>query len=205
MRPTIPPYTSLTHIYASQMLVLKILDLVPSARLSIFVELQRYGIVPLLLNYEAIGVLLEAFDAHADADERTVVVRGLLGRMACTIAELADARRAERGEKGKVHILSEVLRECRRPGEVSLILGAARSNLLTMCVCMLIALHWACLTEHRFNNPNPSVASSTVVHRALLEYLQALDTLPDRQLADAFRGDVVQKFVWFSFLPRIVI
>ena len=114
------------------MLVLKILHLCPAARPLVYQELQRYGVVPLLLNYEAMSVLFTAYDSHADDDERITAVRGLYGRMACQVAEVADARRAERGEKGKARGLSGILQECQRPGDVYLILGAARSNLLTM-------------------------------------------------------------------------
>ncbi|EKM53193.1 uncharacterized protein PHACADRAFT_30227 [Phanerochaete carnosa HHB-10118-sp] len=169
-------YATLAQRREHKMLVMKILHLCPPARPLIFRELQRYGVVPLLLNYEAMSVLLSTFDNHANEEERAILVCGMYGRVACAAADLVDVQRGEGSEKAHIRGLSQIMQECYHPGKVYLILGAARSNLLTI-----------------FCNPNPTVPSSAMFHRALLEYLQALDTLPNKQVAETFRRDIVQK------------
>lgn len=167
-------YAAMVQRREHKMLVLQLLELCPPARPLVFRELMRYGVLPLLLNFEAIGIVLAAFDHHADDTERALLVRSLHGRVACELADAAARRADADDEKWHAAGLSEVLRECRNPGQVYVILGAARSNIHAV-----------------FRNPNPAIPSSAIFHRALLEYLHALDTLP-KAVAETFRRDVIQ-------------
>ncbi|GJE92345.1 hypothetical protein PsYK624_084990 [Phanerochaete sordida] len=158
-------YAAMARSPDCQTLLLKILESCPSAHSLVFGELVLYGVLLLLLHCTASGVLLAAYDAHADEDERASIVRGLHGHVACQVAE----------RRGSVRSLGDALRECRQPGEAYLILGATKNNLLTI-----------------FNQQNPVILSSALFHRALCEYLQALHVLP-KQLSDPWRSDVVPK------------
>ncbi|KAF9647619.1 hypothetical protein BDM02DRAFT_3245662, partial [Thelephora ganbajun] len=107
-----------------------------------------------LLHREASSVIADAFELHANAYERYLLVRDFYGRevalfYSSAIGGEADKEKAKKGLKG---VLEDASSEQR-----TRILDATKENIMTI-----------------LNNPEKDAVTHAVVHRALWEYLSSL-------------------------------
>lgn len=122
-------------------------------------ELQPH-VLRLLLHREATSVLADAFELYANAYERSILLREFYGKEA-TLFTLTggSAEDKERAKKGLAGFLEGVDVERKRR-----VLSALKENLTTI-----------------FNNPDKGAITHAIVHRALWEYVSALDGLPEEE------------------------
>lgn len=120
-------YKELAQSKYSKFLVTKLIRLCPSQRPSILLEFQS-SVVRLLLHREASSVLADAFELHANAYERTILLREFYGKEATlfsiTSGSDADKERAKRGLKGLLENVD--------PDRKRRIMADVKANLVTM-------------------------------------------------------------------------
>ncbi|KAK7438043.1 Pumilio y domain member 6 [Stygiomarasmius scandens] len=137
----------------SKFLLTKLLRLLPSSslRLSIYKSLagpQGSGsVLKLLLHREASGVLADAFELYANAQERNILLREFYGKEVSLFNDNKNQNLQD--------ILSSADAEKRKR-----VLKALRENI-----------------ENIFNNPDKGAIEHAIVHRALWEYLEGVSTL----------------------------
>lgn len=150
-------YKDLVQNKYSKFLVTKLIRLCPSHRTSILLEFQTH-VLRLLLHREATSVLADAFELYANAYERTILLRDFYGKEANLFSfTTGSAEDKERAKKGLSGILEGVDNERRRRT-----LNALKDNLVTI-----------------LNNPDKGAITHAVVHRALWEYISAVNTIQD--------------------------
>jgi pumilio homology domain family member 6 len=180
-----------------QFLVTKLIRLCPTHRAAILAEFQG-SVIRLLLHREASGVLADAFELHANATERALLLRDFYGKelalFSGTVTHGSEADR-ERARKGLVGYLEGVEGDRRRR-----LMGAVKENLVTMSVLRRYAAafedaEWS-LCSPRFNNPDKGAVTHAIVHRALWEYLTAANALEDAAEQEKLRREIFETCVW---------
>jgi pumilio family protein 6 len=146
-------------------------------RRRIFQEFEG-SVVGMVKHREAGKVLADAFEVYAGEWERAVLVKGFFGKEVMLFGGVGfkdgseeEKAKAKRGLKG---ILEGMDVEKRKR-----ILASMKENLMTMYAspvpfsfkcCIDIALFF-----FRFNNPDKGGVTHAIVHRALWEYLSAIN------------------------------
>ncbi|KJA17660.1 hypothetical protein HYPSUDRAFT_191994 [Hypholoma sublateritium FD-334 SS-4] len=152
-------YKDLSQNKYSKFLVTKLIRLCPTQRTSILFEFQSH-VMRMLLHREASSVLADAFELYANAYERTILLREFYGKEAAMFSLTSGSEEdKERAKKGLSGILegSDIERKRR-------ILGSVKDNLITI-----------------FNNSDKGAVTHAVVHRALWEYLSAVNTFEESE------------------------
>lgn len=130
----------------------------------------------LLLHREATSVLADAFDLYANAYERSLLLRDFYGRetalFSVSLSAASSAEDKEHAKKGLHGVLDApgMDEEKRRR-----VLGAVKANLVTVYVFCLLFVASPENLLCRFNNPDKGAITHSIVHRALWEYLTALN------------------------------
>lgn len=106
----------------------KLIRYCPSQRTSILTELRGH-VLRLLLHREASTVIADAFELHANAYERSLLIRDFYGKEAAlffssTIGSDPDKEKAKRGLKG---VLNDAT-----PEQQTRILNATKETIMTM-------------------------------------------------------------------------
>ncbi|KZT00076.1 ARM repeat-containing protein [Laetiporus sulphureus 93-53] len=163
-------YKELVQSRYSKFLVMKVIRFCPSHRASILREFQGH-VLRLLLHREASSVLADAFELYTNAYERSLLLRDFYGKEASLLTITAgSSEEQERSKKGLRGILEGVEGERRKR-----LLSALKENLVTI-----------------FNNPDKGAVSHAIVHRALWEYLAALNTLEDETEQEKLRREIFE-------------
>ncbi|KAI6121177.1 armadillo-type protein [Pisolithus sp. B1] len=143
-----------------------------SRRESILSEFQGY-VLRLLLHREASGVLADAFELHANAYERSILLRDFYGKEVTLFSTNhgteADREKAKRGLRG---ILEDTEGDRKKR-----ILSAVKENLTTI-----------------FNNPDKGTVTLAIVHRALWEYLTAIYDVEDEHEREKLRREIFERY-----------
>ncbi|TFK69241.1 ARM repeat-containing protein [Pluteus cervinus] len=163
-------YRDLAQNRYSKFLVTKILRLCSSHRQSILLEFQGH-VLRLLLHREATSVLADAYELYANTYERTILLRDFYGKEANLfgITKGTDEEK-ERAKKGLRGVLEGSDDERRRR-----LLNAVKENVITI-----------------FNNPDKGAITHAIVHRALWEYLHALEAVPDSAEQEKLRREIFE-------------
>ncbi|RDB30018.1 Pumilio y domain family member 6 [Hypsizygus marmoreus] len=163
-------YKELAQNKYSKFLVTKLIRLCPTHRASILLEFQTH-VLRLLLHREATSVLADAFELYANAYERTILLRDFYGKetMLFSITGGSEAEK-ERAKKGLAGVLEGADVERRRR-----VLGSLKENLVSV-----------------FNNPDKGAVTHAIVHRALWEYISALNDVPDEAERDKLRREIFE-------------
>ncbi|KAF9479209.1 ARM repeat-containing protein [Pholiota conissans] len=150
-------YKDLAQNKYSKFLVTKLIRFCPTHRTSILFEFQSH-VLRMLLHREASSVLADAFELYANAYERTILLREFYGKEAALFSFTTGSEEdKERAKKGLSGVLEGTDIERKRR-----ILGAVKDNLVTI-----------------FNNSDKGAVTHAVVHRALWEYLTAVNTFEE--------------------------
>ncbi|KAG6816173.1 hypothetical protein H0H87_008097 [Tephrocybe sp. NHM501043] len=163
-------YKDLAQNKYSKFLVTKLIRLCPVHRASILTEFQT-NVLRLLLHREASSVLADAFELYANAYERTLLLRDFYGKETMLFSMTGGSEEEkERAKKGLRGVLEGADIERRRR-----ILASLKENLVTI-----------------FNNPDKGAVTHAVVHRALWEYLSALNDVADETERDKLRHEMFE-------------
>ncbi|KAJ3513616.1 hypothetical protein NLJ89_g2848 [Agrocybe chaxingu] len=161
-------YRELAQNKYSRFLVTKLIRFCPAHRASILLEFQSQ-VIRMLLHKEASSVLADAFELYANAYERTILLREFYGKEASlfsvTTGSEEDKARAKKGLNG---VLEGADSERRRR-----ILAALKDNLMNI-----------------FNNSDKGAVTHVIVHRALWEYLSAVNESPDEVDREKLRREI---------------
>ncbi|KDR73166.1 hypothetical protein GALMADRAFT_251738 [Galerina marginata CBS 339.88] len=161
-------YRDLAQNKYSKFLVTKLIKLCPTHRTSILLEFQSH-ILRMLLHRDASSVLADAFELYANAYERTILLREFYGKEASMFTLTTGSEdEKERAKKGLTGVLEGADNERRRR-----ILGSVKDNLVTI-----------------FNNSDKGAVTHAVVHRALWEYLTAINTVPEEADQEKMRREI---------------
>ncbi|KAF5346526.1 hypothetical protein D9756_010027 [Leucocoprinus leucothites] len=163
-------YRDLVQNKYSKFLVSKLIRLCPAHRASILQEFQS-NILRLLLHREATSVLADAFELYANAYERTFLLRDFYGKDALLFSVTSgSAEDKERAKKGLAGLLEGANEERKKRT-----LSAVKENLLLV-----------------FNNPDKGAVTHAVVHRALWEYLAAINSISDEAEQEKLRREIFE-------------
>ncbi|KAJ7158057.1 armadillo-type protein [Mycena filopes] len=182
-------YKELAQSKYSKFLVTKLIRLCPTHRPSILMEFQGH-VLRLLLHREASSVLADAFELYTNAYERTLLVRDFYGKETAlfTVTSGTDADK-ESARKGLAGVLEGADPERRKR-----VLTAMKEALTSI-----------------FNNSDKGAVTHAVVHRALWEYIVAVNGSPDegdaeKQLREIFEvcQDVLAELVHTKDGSRVV-
>ncbi|KAK0450376.1 armadillo-type protein [Desarmillaria tabescens] len=158
-------YRDLAQNKYSKFLVTKLIRHCPAHRTSILLEFQSHTL-RLLLHREASSVLADAFELYANAYERTLLLRDLYGKEATlfsvTSGSIEDKERAKKGLSG---VLQDGDKERRKR-----VLNATKTGLMSI-----------------FNNPDKGAVTHAIVHRALWEYIVAVNESEGEEREKQFR------------------
>ncbi|KIY70047.1 ARM repeat-containing protein [Cylindrobasidium torrendii FP15055 ss-10] len=159
-------YKELAQNKYSKFLVSKLIKQCPAHRASILLEFQN-SVLRLLLHREATGVMADAFELYANAYERSILLRDFYGKEANLFSLTSGSDEdKERAKKGLVGVLEGADTERRRR-----ILDATREGIINI-----------------FNNSDKGAVTHAIVHRALWEYITAVNAIPeDDHREKAFR------------------
>lgn len=125
--PSCPTYTIGSS--TPKFLVTKLIRLCPLHRPAILLEFQTH-VLKLLLHREASSVLADAFELHANAYERTILLRDFYGKEATLFSVTSGSEKdKERAKRGLSGVLEGADKEQRRR-----ILLAMKDGLMSMCV-----------------------------------------------------------------------
>ncbi|KAF8914491.1 armadillo-type protein [Mucidula mucida] len=150
-------YKELAQNKYSKFLVTKLIKHCPAHRTSILLEFQSH-VLRLLLHREATSVLADAFEIHANAYERSILLRDFYGKEANMFSVTSGSTEdKERAKKGLAGVLDGADKERRRR-----IMEATKTGLISI-----------------FNNPDKGAVTHAVVHRALWEYIAAVNEIPE--------------------------
>ncbi|KAK7052431.1 PUM-HD domain-containing protein [Favolaschia claudopus] len=182
-------YKELAENKYSKFLVTKLIRLCPSHRQSILQEFRGH-VLRLLLHREATSVLSDAFELYANAYERTLLVRDFYGKETALFTVTSGSEEdKERARKG----LSGVL-EGADPERRKRVLSSMKTALVSI-----------------FDNSDKGAVTHAVVHRALWEYIVAVNESPDqvegeKQLREIFEvcQDVLAELVHTKDGSRVV-
>jgi pumilio family protein 6 len=145
--------------------------------------------VRLLLHREASGVLADAFELHANAYERNILLRDFYGKETMLFSFTSGSEQdKERGRKGLRGVLEgQDDDRCRR------MLKAVKDNLAAVCVrCSLF--QYMLMMFLRFNNSDKGAITHAIVHRALWEYLLALEDVSDEAEREKLRREIYERW-----------
>ncbi|KAH7923040.1 ARM repeat-containing protein [Leucogyrophana mollusca] len=146
-------YKDLAQNKYSKFLVTKLIRLCPTHRASILMEFQSH-VMRLLLHREASSVLADTFELYANAYERTILLRDFYGKETSLFTTTRGTEEEkEVAKKGLRGVLQGVEGERRKR-----VLTALKGNLTTI-----------------FNNPDKGAITHAITHRALWEYLSAVN------------------------------
>ncbi|EGO22720.1 hypothetical protein SERLADRAFT_356787 [Serpula lacrymans var. lacrymans S7.9] len=163
-------YRDLAQNKYSKFLVTKLIRLCPTHRPSILMEFQSH-VLRLLLHREASSVLADSFELYANAYERTILLRDFYGKETAlfTVTRGSEEEKvmAKQGFRG---VLQGVEGERRKR-----ILVALKENLITI-----------------FNNPDKGAVTHAIVHRALWEYLSAVNDIPEETEREKLRKEMFE-------------
>ncbi|KAJ3551893.1 hypothetical protein NM688_g4447 [Phlebia brevispora] len=163
-------YKELAQNKYSKFLVTKLIRLCPSHRASILQEFNG-SILRLLLHREATSVLADAFELYANAYERSLLLRDFYGKEATLFSLTAGSvEEKDRSKKGLKGLLEGADQERRRR-----LMKALKENIVTI-----------------FNNSDKGAVSHAIVHRALWEYLMAVNDLEDVAEAEKLRRELFE-------------
>ncbi|KAH7908713.1 armadillo-type protein [Hygrophoropsis aurantiaca] len=152
-------YKELAQNKYSKFLVTKLIRLCPAHRASILMEFQSH-VMRLLLHREASSVLADTFELYANAYERTLLLRDFYGKeTALFTATRGTDDEKEAAKKGLYGVLEGVEGERRKR-----VLSALKGNLITI-----------------FNNPDKGAITHAITHRALWEYLCAVNDMENER------------------------
>ncbi|THH26885.1 hypothetical protein EUX98_g7302 [Antrodiella citrinella] len=182
-------YQALSQNKYSKFLVTKLIRLCPTHRTSILLEFQG-NVRRLLLHREASGVLADAFELYANAYERSLLLKDFYGKEASLFTfTTGSAEDKEKSKLGLAGLLHGADKERRRR-----LLTAMQENLTSI-----------------FNNPDKGAVSHAIVHRALWEYLVAINDLEDEVERETLRRalfescqDVIAEMVHTKDGSRVV-
>ncbi|KAF8154852.1 armadillo-type protein [Crassisporium funariophilum] len=161
-------YRELAQNKYSKFLVTKLIRLCPAHRTPILLEFQSH-VLRMLLHKEASSVLADAFELYANAYERTLLLREFYGKEASMFSVTSGSEEDKgRAKKGLSGVLEGADDERRRR-----ILGSVKDSLTTI-----------------FNNSDKGAVTHAVVHRALWEYLAAVNTLPEETEREKLRREM---------------
>ncbi|KAG6884585.1 hypothetical protein C0993_009787 [Termitomyces sp. T159_Od127] len=163
-------YKELAQNKYSKFLITKLIRLCPAHRPTILTEFQG-NVLRLLLHREATSVLADAFELYTNAYERTILLRDFYGKetVLFTTSGGSDEEK-EKAKKGLRGVLEGTDVERRRR-----VLNALKENLCTI-----------------FNNPDKGAVTHAVVHRALWEYLSALNDVSDETEREKLRREMFE-------------
>ncbi|KAH8107264.1 ARM repeat-containing protein [Phellopilus nigrolimitatus] len=162
----------------SKFLVTKLIRSCPAHRAALLLEF-RGAVVRLLLHREAGAVLADAYELHANAFERALLLHDFYGREAALFAApalaggaaaRADEREKAQLKKGLAGVLEGADAERRRR-----ILAAVKENV-----------------ELVLNNPEKGAISHAIFHRVLWEYLVEVNALDDEALQEKLRHELFE-------------
>ncbi|KAH7890344.1 armadillo-type protein [Phlebopus sp. FC_14] len=163
-------YKELAQSKYSKFLVTKLIRLCPTHRASILLEFQSH-VLRLLLHREASGVLADAFELYANAYERSILVRDFYGKETALFStNRGTGEEKEVMKKGLRGVLEGVEGERRKR-----VLVALKENLTTI-----------------FNNPDKGAITHAIVHRALWEYLTAVNDTEDEIEREKLRREIFE-------------
>ncbi|PPR04486.1 hypothetical protein CVT24_013095 [Panaeolus cyanescens] len=163
-------YKELAQNKYSKFLITKLIRLCPTHRTAILLEFQSQ-VLRMLLHREASSVLADAFELYANAYERSILLREFYGKEAILFNVTSGSEEdKERAKKG----LSGVLEKA-NADQKKRIMQAVKENLTTI-----------------FNNSDKGAVTHAVVHRALWEYLSAINDIPDEAEQDKLRRDMFE-------------
>ncbi|KAJ7720293.1 armadillo-type protein [Mycena maculata] len=182
-------YKELAQNRYSKFLVTKLIRLCPSHRQSILTEFKGH-VLRLLLHREATAVLSDAFELYANAYERTLLVRDFYGKeTALFTVTSGTAEDKERARKGLAGVLEDADPERRKR-----VLSSMKAALTSI-----------------FNNSDKGAVTHAIVHRALWEYIVAVNSSPDeaegeKQFREIFEvcQDVLAELVHTKDGSRVV-
>ncbi|KAJ6475719.1 armadillo-type protein [Mycena vitilis] len=182
-------YKELAQNKYSKFLVTKLIRLCPTHRPSILREFQGH-VLRLLLHREATSVLADAFELYTNAYERTMLVRDFYGKETALFTVTSGSEEdKERARKGLSGVLEDADPE-------------RRKRVLTSMKDALTSI---------FNNSDKGAVTHAVVHRALWEYIVAVNDSPDeaereKQLREIFEvcQDVLAELVHTKDGSRVV-
>ncbi|KAF9235950.1 armadillo-type protein [Melanogaster broomeanus] len=163
-------YKELAQSKYSKFLVTKLLRLCPTHRASILLEFQSH-VLRLLLHREASSVLADTFELYANAYERSILLRDFYGKETALFS-------TSRGTDGEKEIAKKGLRgvlEGLEGERRKRVLAALKENLTTI-----------------FNNPDKGAITHAVVHRALWEYLTAVNGTEDESEREKLRREIFE-------------
>ncbi|GBE84550.1 ARM repeat-containing protein [Sparassis latifolia] len=163
-------YKELVQSKYSKFLVAKLIRFCSSHRAGILREFQGH-ILRLVLHRDASRVLADTFELYANAYERALLLRDFYGKEASlfTVTAGTDMEK-ELFKKGLRGILEGVEGERKKR-----VLSALKDNLVTI-----------------FNNPDKGAVAHSVVHRALWEYLTAINGLDDGTEQEKLRREMFE-------------
>ncbi|KAJ7198843.1 armadillo-type protein [Mycena pura] len=154
-------YKELAQNKYSKFLVSKLIRLCPTHRPSILKEFQGQ-VIRLLLHREATSVLADAFELYANAYERALLVRDFYGKETSLFTVTSGSEQdKELARKGLAGVLESADPERRKR-----VLSSVKDALTSI-----------------FNNSDKGAVTHAVVHRALWEYIVAVNSSHDE--ADA--------------------
>ncbi|KAH9949712.1 ARM repeat-containing protein [Amylocystis lapponica] len=163
-------YRELAQSKYSKFLITKLIRLCPAHRPAILREFQGH-VLRLLLHREASSVLADAFELYTNAYERSLLLRDFYGKEASLVTVTAGSEHdKERSKKGLKGLLEGVEGERRKR-----ILGALKDNLVMI-----------------FNNPDKGAVSHAIVHRAMWEYLIAVNELESVEEQEKLRREMFE-------------
>ncbi|THH01960.1 hypothetical protein EW026_g824 [Hermanssonia centrifuga] len=163
-------YKELAQNKYSKFLVTKLVRLCPAHRQSILLEFQG-SVLRLLLHREASSVLADAFELYANAYERSLLLRDFYGKEASLFSLTAGSEdEKERSKKGMKGLIEGADKERKKR-----VMNAVKDNLTTI-----------------FNNPDKGAVSHAIVHRALWEYLVAVNDLEDEADREKLRREIFE-------------
>nr|GAT52007.1 predicted protein [Mycena chlorophos] len=182
-------YVELVQSKYSKFLVSKLIRLCATHRPAILKEFQGH-VLRLLLHREATSVLADAFELHANAYERSLLVRDLYGKEATLVTVTSGSEQdKEMAKKGLSGLLEGADPDRRRR-----LLGSVKESLTSI-----------------FNNPDKGAITHAVVHRALWEYIGEVNNIPDeaesaKQFREVFElcQDVLAELVHTKDGSRVV-
>ncbi|KAF8996016.1 puf family RNA-binding protein [Cyathus striatus] len=163
-------YKELAQNKYSKFLITKLIRFCPTHRASILTEFQS-SVLRLLLHREASSVLADAFELYANAYERSILLREFYGKEA-TLFTITSGTEDEKqkSRKGLVGLLEGIDGDRKKR-----VLTALKENLETI-----------------FNNPDKGAITHAIVHRALWEYLNTVNTLPDEAEQEKLRREAFE-------------
>ncbi|KAF8316109.1 ARM repeat-containing protein [Clavulina sp. PMI_390] len=152
-------YRELAQNKYAKFLIPKLLRYCPSLRPSILSEFHDH-VMKLLLHREASPIIADAYELYANAPERDRLLLDLFGKEAALFQPSTAATSSAQGPRGLQAVLLGADSERRKR-----VLSSLKDNLTTI-----------------FNNPDKGAVAHAIVHRALWEYLQEINSEEESDL-----------------------